>query len=285
LSNALAFLRLSCGACLLGIVACAQGIQSPVTDEDLTDTGGSSGALSGSGATSVSSSGALGTSGSTSQGGAFGVSGSGSSSAGASPGGSSTGGSSAGGTTSSQAGAGGTGTAGAGTAGSSTSLGGGTGAQGCTFAQPGDVGFALQYKWENATDSIYFDVEIDNPNQRTVTIGDLKFRYYLVTSDLGTLTTDFYLKQIKRFNGTTQDLDVTPTATVTATYLEISFPGSASTLATTESLTIKVHAHNSNYTIHDETNDYSYSPSTTLIPWCKIVLYEQTAIAWGTPPP
>jgi hypothetical protein len=278
LSNALAFLRLSCGACLLGVMACAQGIQSPGTDEDLTDTsGGSSGALSESGATSLSSSGAVGASGSTSQGGAFGASGSGSISAGT--GGTGTAGSSAGGAR------GGTGGAGTGTAGSSTSLGGGTGAQGCTFAQPGDVGFALQYKWENATDSIYFDVEIDNPNERTVTIGDLKFRYYLVTSDLGTLTTDFYLKQIKRFNGTTQDLDVTPTATVTAAYLEISFPGSASTLATTESLTIKVHAHNSDYKIHDETNDYSYSPSTTLIPWCKIVLYEQTAIAWGTPPP
>lgn len=283
MSNARVFLRLSYGACLLSLAACAQGIQTP-SAEDLTDNttgGGGTGAVSVAN-TSFSGSSTVSSSGSTSQGGSFGASGSGS--GGSSLGGATAGSSSAAGNSSvgGTLGAAGSGTASAGTG---SSVGGGTGAQGCTYAQPGDVGFVLQYKWENATDSIYFDVEIDNPNQRTITIGALKFRYYLVTSDLGTLSTDFYLQQIKKFNGTTQDLDVTPTATVTDSYLEIAFPGSMSTLATGESLTVKVHTHNTDYKIHDETLDYSYSPSTTLIPWCKIVLFEQTAMAWGTPPP
>jgi hypothetical protein len=285
LSNARVSLRLSYGACLLSLAACAQGIQTP-SAEDLIDNsavgGGGTGAVSVAN-TSFSGSSTVGSSGSTSQGGSFGAAGS--ASGGSSPGGGATGGS--GSTAGSSALGGAPGAAGSstGSAGTGSSVGGGTGAEGCTYAQPGDVGFVLQYKWENATDSIYFDVEIDNPNQRTITIGNLKFRYYLVTSDLGTLSTDFYLQQIKKFNGTTQDLDVTPTATVTDSYLEIAFPGSMSTLETGESLTVKVHTHNSDYKIHDETQDYSYSPSTTLIPWCKIVLFEQTAMAWGTPPP
>jgi hypothetical protein len=52
-----------------------------------------------------------------------------------------------------------------------------------------------------------------------------------------------------------------------------------------EFLTVKVHTHNDMYQTHDQTMDYSFNPSTTLVPWCKIVLYEQAPVAWGTLPP
>jgi len=33
-----------------------------------------------------------------------------------------------------------------------------------------------------------------------------------------------------------------------------------------------------------QTLDYSYNPSTSMTPWCQIVLYEQAPAAWGNPP-
>jgi len=50
-------------------------------------------------------------------------------------------------------------------------------------------------------------------------------------------------------------------------------------------LQVKLHVHNSDYKVHNQTSDYSFNPSTAMIPWCQIVLYEQAPIAWGTPPP
>jgi hypothetical protein len=251
------------------MVACAQGVSSPGL-EGLTDDG--SGAVSGASTSSTGSGNVVvppGGDSSVLAGGAPGCSGapSGDSGAGTSSGGSSS------------------------VAGSTGNAGGSTGSAGaanttgaCGHFQPGNMGPTLQSMVEPATDAIYFDVEIDNPDNRDISVGDLKFRYYLVASDLGMLSTDIYLKEIKAVNGVTRSVDIDPTVTYADTYFEVSFAGSTSKLGSGESLKVKVHTHNTDYKLHDQTMDYSYNSSTSMTPWCHIVLYELGPAAWGNPP-
>ncbi len=180
---------------------------------------------------------------------------------------------------------GGAGASTAGTAGTGTvgTAGAGTGPNGCTHPQPGEDGLTVQTKLEGATDSIYFSAQIDNPDDRAANVSDIKLRYYLVTSDMGDLSSDFYLKQIKTAS-VTKEIDGAPTVTYQDGYFEISFPGSTATFGKGESFVLKVHTHNSMYKTHDQTQDYSYNASTALVPWCKVVLYDRGPLAWGTAP-
>lgn len=272
-------MRLGCLACVASILACAQGVSSPGL-EGLTNDGSVSGASAGSGNV-----GTLGGGSPVATGGApgDGSSGAPSSDTGA---GASNGGASGGAAGSSGSAGNSTGNAGSsGSAGSSMGSAGAPNTTGtCGHFQPGNMGPTLQSRAETATDAIYFDVEIDNPDNRDISVGDLKFRYYLVASDLGMLSTDIYLKEIKAVNGVTRSVDVDPTVTYADTYFELSFPGSTSKLGSGESLTVKVHTHNADYKLHDQTMDYSYNPSTSMTPWCHIVLYELGPAAWGNPP-
>jgi hypothetical protein len=249
-------------------MACAQGVSSPGT-EGLTDSAG--GSVSSAGTTTAGSdnSGDVAGSPSSSAGGATGSSGG--------PGGDSAGTPSGGST---DAGGGPSSTAG------SSGATQGTGAQGCSHPQPGSMGLVVQYK-DNAADSsvpyIFFSIEIDNPDDNAVAISDLRFRYYF-NNDLTTPVTDFYSPQTKDALGSTHNLDANAlTATYTPTYLEVGFTTDAQ-LNTGESLMFQVHMHSDpNPGSHDQSTDYSYSPSTTLMPWCHVTVYQQTALAWGTP--
>ena len=266
-------MRLGCLACVVSLAACAEGITSPGT-ENLTD-GVGNGAVAGS-ASSVAGSSAIEQGGGPSQ-----VAGGAPSSAAGAP--STSAGASNGGASSSAGSSSGGSSAGSGTAGGSAAGAGPTSGM-CGHFQPGNMGPTLQSKLEGASDSIYFTVEIDNPDDRDIHVADLKYRYYVDTSDLGTLMADTWGKQIKAVSGTTRDLDKDPTVTFAATYFEVTFPGSTSTISSGESLQVKLHVHNAMYKVHDQTMDYSYNPSTTLTPWCHIVLYELAPIAWGTAP-
>ena len=248
------------------MAACAQGVQSPGTEDLTNDNGGSGSVIAGSGSV------ALGGAGAPAQAGA-------SASKGGAPSGGDKGGApGAGGSKGGAGGAAGAGTAGSGTAGA------GTGPSGCSHPQPGEGGLVVQTKLEGATDSIYFSAQIDNPDDRTANVSDLKLRYYLVTTDLGELSSDFYLKQIKTAS-VTKEIDGSPMVSFQSGYFEISFPGSSATFGKGESLVLKVHTHNGMYQTHDQTQDYSYNPSTALVPWCKVVLYDRGPLAWGTAPP
>jgi hypothetical protein len=267
------------------MVACAQGVSSPGT-ENLTDNGG--GSLSGAGTSTGagnSTSGDVGGGPPAIAGGAPGsTSGDPSSDGAGAPSAGSTSGSTGGSTGT----AGGTGsTAGSGGAGQST--GGGTGALGCSHPQPGaTTGLVVQYQDNAAGTSvpyIFFGIEIDNPDDNAVAVSDLRFRYYF-NNDLTTPVTDFYSPQTKDAKGITHNLDANALkATYMPTYLEVSFTTDA-LLNTGESLMFQVHMHSDpNPGSHDQSTDYSYSPSTTLMPSCHVIAYQQTALAWGTPPP
>jgi hypothetical protein len=276
LSNAEALLRLGCLSCVVSVVACAQGVSSPGT-EGLTDDAGGSVSSAGAGTSNTAGSGDTGdVAGSPPivAGGSTGSSGASSGSGAGATGGGSTG--TAGGGTSSAAGS----------SGATQSTGGGTGAQGCSHPQPGAMGLVVQYK-DNAADSsvpyIFFSIEIDNPDDNAVAISDLHFRYYF-NNDLTTPVTEFYSPQTKDAQGSTHNLDGSALeATYTPTYLEVGFTTDAQ-LNTGESLMFQVHMHSDpDPGSHDQSTDYSYSPSTTLTPWCHVTVYQQTALAWGTP--
>lgn len=256
--------------CLVGLVACAQGVQD--NEADLIDTAGSS-SFAGTG--QVGSAGSLNRAGTGSS-----VAGTGSGVAGSGSAG--RGGSGAGGAGSAGAAgkAGGVGTSGG------PGVGGGTGEQGCSHPQPGSTGFTLSYQAKDAADSvpyIYFRVEIKNPDD-PVALTDLKLRYYF-NNDLTSPATDFYSPQVKHANGNTDNLGANDvTATFTPTYLEVGFT-SAALLATGETLQFEVHMHATpSPTPHTQTGDYSFKNQTAIAPWCNITLHQSTALAWGTPP-
>jgi hypothetical protein len=285
LSNARASL---CLVSLLTLsVACAQGVPSPGI-EDLNGEGdsGATGSIAAGGSFGVA--GSVGSSGSTSasQAGTFGASGSTSGSAGSSASAGNSAGGSAGFAGGASAGAAGTSASG-GSAGSS-SVGPGAGPLGCTYLQPGNtVGFQVQYKADDAAASvpyIYFDIEVDNGDDTAVSLSDLRLRYYF-SNDLVTPTTDFYSALVKHFNGNTENLGANDlSASYTPNYVEITSTSSLQ-LMKGESLQYKVHMHSTpNPTNHVQMSDYSFNPGATLMPTCKVVLYQQTALAWGTPP-
>jgi hypothetical protein len=218
-----------------------------------------------------------------SQGGALGVSGSSSGSAGhGGTGGSSAGGTSSGGT--------GTGTGGMmGMAGTGASVGGGSGTLGCTHLQPGGtLGLQVKYKTDAPAASvpyIYFDIEIDNLDDTPIALNELHYRYYF-NNDLTSPVTEFYSPQIKLVSGTTMPLgggDLT--ATYKPTYLEVSFTSTLS-LNKNENVYFQVHMHSDpSPGAHTQASDYSFDAAAgTLAPSCKQVLYQQTALAWGTTP-
>jgi hypothetical protein len=257
------------------MVACAQGVSSPGM-ENLTDTAGS---VSGAGtSTSAGNSTSVDVAGGppTIAGGAPGFSAGAPSSNGA-------GAPSGGGGSASTAG--GTGSS-AGSGGAAQSTGGGTGAQGCSHPQPGAMGLVVKYQDNAAVASvpyIFFGIEIDNPDDNAVALSDLHFRYYF-NNDLTTPVTEFYSPQTKDAKGITHNLDANALkATYMPTYLEVGFTTDVQ-LNMGESLMFQVHMHSDpNPGMHDQSTDYSYSPSTTLTPWCHVTVYQQTALAWGTP--
>ncbi len=267
-------MRLGYLACIASLVACAQGIESPGTENltNATDLGGASSSLGGGGSGNTGNVASAGSP--VTQAGAPSSS-AGSSSAGSTSAGSSSGGSSSGGSSGSSS-AGSSGAAAAG-AGPTSGM--------CGHFQPGNMGPTLESKLEPGTDAIYFSVKIANPDDREVHLSDLKFRYYVDTGALGTLMSDFYQKDITAVSKVTRQLAAEPTATVSADYLEFSFPGSGDIIQTGEFLTLKIHTHNSMFQAPNQASAYSYNSSTAFVPWCKIVLYEIGPIAWGTLPP
>ena len=163
--------------------------------------------------------------------------------------------------------------------------GGGTGAQGCSHPQPGAMGLTVQFKSMAADGTvpyIYFYIEIDNPDDNPVALSDLHLRYYF-DNDLTNPTTEFYSPQTKDAQGITHNLGSNDLiATYMPTYLDVGFMSDAQ-LNTGESVSFQVHMHSDPSGQHDQTTDYSYSPSTTLMPWCHVTLYQQNVLAWGTP--
>jgi hypothetical protein len=138
----------------------------------------------------------------------------------------------------------------------------------------------VQYKVDDTGNSyMYFDVEIDNLDDTPVPLTDLHYRYYF-TNNLTSTATDIWTPYLKPAGGNQQDLSGVMTA-YTPTYLEVTFTG-AQSLQKNDHVFFTVHVHSDP---HPQAGDYSFdAAATTLAPSCKQILYQQTALAWGTPP-
>ena len=273
---------IACIACIAGVAACAQGIQS----EGFTDGDGSAGALAAAGSV-IATSGALnGGAGSSARGGA--TVGAGRANGGSSNGGSSNGGSSNGGKSGATGSAGKGGAAGSGTGGGSA--GAGTGPQGCSHPQPGeDLGLTVQSK-SNAPDLsvpyVFFEVQIDSPEADSMPLSELTLRYYFV-NDLTSPMIDIYSPQVIHTSSNTDNVSAGDVKTKFApTYLEVSF---SSTYALLKGEHLKFQAHFSSLPVanHDQSNDYSFNSASAFTPNCKLALFRgaSNALAWGTPQP
>ena len=176
----------------------------------------------------------------------------------------------------------------AGSSGSGQSTGGGTGAQGCSHPQPGAVttGLVVQYQDDAAGASVLHDLlqhrNRQSRRQPRRTVSDLRFRYYF-NNDLTTPVTDFYSPQTKDAQGITHNPDADALWRTRCRRTSRS-PAFLRRMPATigDSLMFQVHMHSDpNPGSHDQSMDYSYSPSTTLMPWCHVIAYQQTALAVG----
>ena len=296
------------GWALLVPVACAEGVQdnappdgfgSAATGNEVDSGGGgsTSGGANLSGAPSVLAAGQSGsvagspsggddTSGGSSTGGtATSGNSAGGASAGAPAGGGPSAGSSAGG-----AAAGGKGGTGAG--GSAGSASAGAPAGGAT----GATGFYVQYQnMKTASSSPYIGCLLRGINNGTATVAvnQFKLRYYFTDEVMKTAQITIGYSHVA-IPGSQGGLTVTntvaklPTATATAdTYIEFSFSsGDHPMLAPQEVLefTFQLQGPAPNTDVYTQSNDYSFEASGTLETWAHVVLYQGSAIVWGTPP-
>ncbi len=68
------------------------------------------------------------------------------------------------------------------------------------------------------------------------------------------------------------------------TYLEIGFTSTAGNLASGGAVGLEFNVHAANWANYSESNDYSYSTSTTPIDWSKVTVYRNGVLIWGKEP-
>lgn len=67
-------------------------------------------------------------------------------------------------------------------------------------------------------------------------------------------------------------------------YTEISFSADAGILNPGETLNLQTRIAKSDWSLYDESDDYSYNPSTSMVPWTKVTATLNGIPAWGTAP-
>lgn len=207
-------------------------------------------------------------------------------SAGAPAGGSPSAGSSAGGAAAGGKGGTSAGGSSAGSASAGAPAGGATGA----------TGFYVQYQnMKTASSSPYIGCLLRgiNNGSATVAVNQFKLRYYFTDEVVKPPQISIGYSHVA-IPGSQGSLTVTntvaklPTPTATAdTYIEFSFSsGDHPMLAPQEVLefTFQLQGPAPNTDVYTQNNDYSFEASGTLETWAHVVLYQGSAIVWGTPP-
>lgn len=125
-------------------------------------------------------------------------------------------------------------------------------------------------------------VKIVNDGTSAVSYTDLKLRYYFTMEGTAspTFTCDYATIGTSNVNGAfvnTSGADY---------YLEVTFDGGAGSLAAnTDSDNIKLRINKSDWSNHDETNDYSFDGTiSSYVAYTKITLYQNNTLVWGTAP-
>ncbi|WP_421895907.1 cellulose binding domain-containing protein [Marinoscillum sp.] len=125
-------------------------------------------------------------------------------------------------------------------------------------------------------------VIIVNDGSAAVSYTDLKLRYYFTIEGTATptFTCDYASIGTSNVNGAfvnTSGSDY---------YLEVTFDSGAGSLAANDdSGNIKLRINKSDWSNHDETNDYSFDGTiSSYVEYSKITLYQNNTLVWGTAP-
>ncbi len=243
-----------------------------------------------SGVDAVAGAGGMVTTGGTSSGGVFSGTGGLSTGGTSTTGGSASGGSASGGVASGGASTGGTSTGGAATGGGATggSATGGTSTGGSVGTCSGDFTVTFKDQRNNNTDYPHVLIELKN-NGSPVALNQLALRYYLDTSPVtGSWTVNISQQELvgptAGVSGTTGSfVDVGGMPNGQNGYYELK-TSAGGNLATGQTFVVKFYAQPANYSGSDQTDDWSYAGLGATAPTCKIPVYVNGTLVYGTEP-
>jgi hypothetical protein len=130
------------------------------------------------------------------------------------------------------------------------------------------------------SNQIYFNLKLVNTGTSTVTLPDVKMRYYYTID--GVKPQNFYCDYSSVGSGNVTGTFVTmanPTADAD-TYAEVGFSSGAGNLAPGANTTVLVRITKIDWTNYNQTNDYSFNPSGP----AKVTAYVSGVLAWGIGP-
>jgi cellulose 1,4-beta-cellobiosidase len=154
----------------------------------------------------------------------------------------------------------------------------------------------VQYYPESTTrtqfvESIIPQINIVNTGTEPLPLSELKLRYYF-TKDSQTQALEAACSWTA-LPGTCANVTVTtgtltPALTVADSYLEVGFTAGAGSLPVGgQTLDLIVRVNKANWSDFDQSNDYSFDPtstSDTWKDWSKVTLYRNGTLIWGLQP-
>ncbi len=148
-----------------------------------------------------------------------------------------------------------------------------------------DIAIALQSKTtDNATNNqIQHALKLVNLASSALPLDDVTMRYWFTAEEFAALNVVYDSAQLGQQNLTGQFVAASPIRTGGHYYLETSFaPGTALTPLASSQINIRIQK--SDKTAFDETDDYSYLLSDTLVSNTRMTVYKNGTLIWGTEP-
>ncbi len=126
---------------------------------------------------------------------------------------------------------------------------------------------------------------IVNLTSSAVPLSDFKIRYYFTKEAGGSMAWNCDWAVAGCGNITATFGTISPAVTGADTYLEIGFTSGTIPGSMGSSGAIQARLNKSDWTIFNETNDYSFDGTkTAFADWSKVTLYRAGTLVWGTPP-
>ena len=154
---------------------------------------------------------------------------------------------------------------------------------------PGSIEVQLMNANTAATSNqLYPRFRVINTGTSGIDLANLKLRYYYTKdgSQAQTFNVDWAANVYTGLpSGSVIGSFVSASGTNTDTYLEISFTGSAGTLAPGATLEVQTRVNKSDWSNYNQANDYSFNATaTTFVDWSKVTGYISGSLKWGTAP-
>ena len=132
------------------------------------------------------------------------------------------------------------------------------------------------------TNGISAYIKLTNTGSTAIDLSKVTLRYYF-TED-GTQAENFWCdwSSVGSSNVTGTFKKLTPTLTGADTYLQVGFTSTAGTLAPGASIYVQTRFSKDDWSIYNQSNDYSFNPSaSSYIDWTKVTAYQNGTLIWG----